>query len=236
MAGGPAGRGGYDGEGFRSEGGAPATDRRMARGTRTRELLMSAMIDLIDAGHPTPTAGRVAARADVAVRTIFHHFDGLDDLYCQAVDRHVTRVRSSIAADPPQGPLEVRIAIVVRQRRRLFEAIGPVLQASYARAPAIPALSEVLDGHRWALLQQLARSLAPELDACGPLAPAMLTTAGAVSGWSQWNTLRFEAGHSAPQAERTMVFLVAWVVERLPGHPVDVSRSGVGPDPTRVSD
>jgi AcrR family transcriptional regulator len=176
---------------------------------------MDAVIDLVEAGHPAPTARRVASRAGVAVRTVFHHFDGVDDLFAQAVDRRLARIWSSIAPVPPRGPLEVRIAIVVRQRRRLFEATGPVLQAAYARAATTPALARVLDGHRWALQQQLVRSLAPELD--GRLAPGLLTTVGAVSGWSQWSTLRFEEGQSAPQAERTMVLLVSGVLARATG-------------------
>jgi len=197
---------------------------------------MDAVIGLIEDGHPAPTGRRVAARARVASRTVFRHFDGVDDLYCQAVDRRLADVGASIAAVPARGPLEVRIAVVVHQRRWLFEAVGPVLQASYARVPAIPALEGVLESQRRELRRQWARALAPELDRRGPLSEAALADVETVSGWSQWSTLRHESGHTAPQAERFMAFLVSQVLGTPRKDPADGGRPGVSPEPSTGSD
>jgi TetR/AcrR family transcriptional regulator, regulator of autoinduction and epiphytic fitness len=196
---------------------------------------MDAVIELIDAGNPDPTARQVAQRADVAVRTVFHHFDGLGDLYYRAADRHVARFRSWIAVVPPRGPLEFRIVVIVRQRRRLFETIGPLLAASYGRVPATSALTGVLDGHRRVLRQQLATTLAPEIDSLGNLDTVLLDVLEAVSGWPQWSTLRFEARHSATQAERVMVFLVARVLGSPGGRQDGGADDQLRPGPTRAS-
>jgi AcrR family transcriptional regulator len=197
---------------------------------------MDAVIDLIEDGHPAPSVRRVAARASVGRRTVFRHFHGVDDLYCQAVERYLTEVAASVAAVPARGPLPVRVALVVHQRRWLFEEVGPVLHASHAREPAIPALHAVLSGQRWVLRRQWARALAPEIEGRGPLGPAVLTTVETVSGWPQWSTLRHQSGHSANQAERVMAFLVRRILEYGQSESADGGLPGFSPGPSRGSD
>ncbi len=236
MAGGRPGRGGHDDEESWSRDRAPGSDQRVARGLRSRRALMDAVIDLIRDGHPAPSGRRVAARANVGPRTVFRHFHGVDDLYCQAVERYLAEVAASIASVPARGPLPVRVALVVHQRRWLFEEVGPVLHASHAREPAIPALRAVLNGQRWALRRQWALALAPELHGRGPLGPAVLTTVETVSGWPQWSTLRHQSGHSAHQAERVMAFLVTRILEHRHDEPADGGFPGFSPGPTTASD
>jgi TetR/AcrR family transcriptional regulator of autoinduction and epiphytic fitness len=204
--------GGHDEEEFRPWGPDPGTDQRMARGSRTRALVMDAVIELIHAGNPAPTARGVAERAGIAVRTLYHHFGTLDRLFTATADRQVSHFLSLITAIPPHGPVEFRIRVLARQRRLLFEAIGPVLQASSTRTPASAALTEVLDGQRSVLRRQLARTLAPEIAAREPLSPILLDTLNAISGWPNWTTLRGESGHSAAQAEQTVVFTLTRVL------------------------
>jgi AcrR family transcriptional regulator len=196
---------------------------------------MDAVIALIEDGHPGPTARRVAARARLGPRTVFRHFDGVDDLYCQAVERYLADVVASITPVPARGPLPVRVALVVHQRRCLFEEVGPVLRASHAREPVVPALHAVLQEQRWALRRQWARALAPELHGRGPLGPALLTTVETVSGWPQWSSLRHHSGHSAPQAERVMAFLVSRILEPRRDDPAEGGLPGFSPGPTRGS-
>ena len=193
---------------FRPWAADPAIDGRMVRGSRTRTGMLDAVIELIGAGNPAPTAQDVADQAGVALRTVYHHFHHVDDLFTGAADRQVTHHRSLITAVPPRGPLEFRIGVLARQRRQLFEAVGPVLQASYARVPPGAALRAVLEGQRGALRQQLDRALAPELAAQGSKGPVLLDTLNATTGWQCWSLQRFELGNTAAQTERIMVFTV----------------------------
>ena len=204
--------GGNDDGPFRSGARDPGIDRRVARGIRTRSLLMDAVIELIDGGSPTPTAREVAERAGVAVRTLYHHFGQLDLLFTGAADRQVSHYCSLVTTLPPHGPLEVRITVLARQRRLLFEAIGPVLQASSARMPATAALTDVLDRQRTLLRRQLARTLEPEIASRQPGSPMLLDTLTAVAGWQHWATLRGDSGHSAAQAEQAVVFTLMRVL------------------------
>lgn len=59
----------------------PVQDRRLAAKARHRAAILAAARDLItERGGPTFTADELADRADVARRTVFNHFAGLDDV------------------------------------------------------------------------------------------------------------------------------------------------------------
>ena len=186
----------------------PTVDRRSARGSRTHTFLLDAAIDLIHGGDPAPKAHQVAVRAGVSDRLIFHHFADLDELFTQAVERQASQYQALTNVIPAHGPAEVRIRVVARQRRRLFEAVGPVLRASYARLPATAALTEVLAHQRRLLRRQLEVILRPEIAARGDQAPQALEALHVITGWQCWSALRFESGHSATQAEQITVFTV----------------------------
>ncbi len=186
----------------------PLVDRRAARGNRTRTLLLDATIDLIDGGNPAPKAHPVAARVGVCDRLVFHHFTNLDQLFSLAVERQISRYQALTTVIPAHGPTEVRIRVIARQRRRLFEAVGPVLRASYARLPAPPALSEVLARQRTLLRHQVEVILQPEIAARGDQAAEVREILHLITGWQCWSALRFESGHSATQAEQITVFTV----------------------------
>jgi AcrR family transcriptional regulator len=194
----------------------------VARKSRTRNLVLEALIDLIDAGDPKPTPRAVAERAEVAVRTMYNHFR-LDELFVAAADRQVSRYGPLITIVPPSGPLGTRVTLIIRQRRHLFETVGPVLRASYARIPTSPELSEVLDRQRALLRLQLARTLGPEIQSHTTSARVVLSTLEALAGWQAWSTLRFACAHSARQAEQFMVFTISQVL------------GGVNPPRTRGS-
>jgi TetR/AcrR family transcriptional regulator, regulator of autoinduction and epiphytic fitness len=190
----------------------PTSDKRLVRGSRTRTFLLDATIDLIGAGNPSPTANQVAAHAGVSNRLIFHHFADVDQLFTLAVERQTSAFEPLTAVIPARGPTEVRIRVIARQRRRLFEAIGPALRASYARLPAKAALSEVLARQRRLLRLQLEVILKPEIAARGDQAPEALETLHVITGWQCWSALRFESGHSATRAEQITVFTVDQVL------------------------
>jgi AcrR family transcriptional regulator len=174
--------------------------------------MMDAVIDLVAAGNPAPTARQVAEQSGVALRTLFNRFRSVDDLFTSATDRQVALYRSLVTIIPPHGPLDLRIRVIANQRRQLFEAVGPMLRASYARLPASTDLTDVLAHLRRLLHQQLARTLEPEIDALGPQASVVLDTLDVITGWQNWSSLRVESGHSASKAEQIIVFTVAQVL------------------------
>ncbi len=211
MAGGLVAPGASTGDEYDAAGIPP--DRRLARGIRTRTIIADALIDLIDNGNPYPSTKLVAARAGVAVRTVYNHFGDVEILFRSAAGLHLARHRSMVADISPGGPVVARIGAICHQRRQLFEAIGPVLRVAHARAQGSPSLDEILIQHRSRLRRQVARTLEPELAARGSQARVVLDAVELATGWQSWSALRFEAGHSATLAEQFMVFAVVKLLQ-----------------------
>ena len=67
-------------------------DGRTARGQRTRSAVVDALLALQEEGDLEPTAQRVAARAGVALRTVFGHFSDMETLWAQAGERELAKI------------------------------------------------------------------------------------------------------------------------------------------------
>jgi AcrR family transcriptional regulator len=66
---------------------AVAIDGRHHRSIKTRQIIVTAFIDLIGRGHPSPTAEQIATHAQVGLRTVFRHFDDMETLYREITQR-----------------------------------------------------------------------------------------------------------------------------------------------------
>jgi len=120
------------------------TDGRSARAARTRDAVVEALLSLLDDGNFRPTARQVAERAGVSLRSVYVHFDDLEDLFSAAAHRHFERVRDLIERIPEEAPLETRVDLFTRQRARIHEASAQVRRAAVLQEPFSPALAEVL--------------------------------------------------------------------------------------------
>jgi AcrR family transcriptional regulator len=58
-------------------------DGRIQRSARSRQIIIDAMLALVNDGVLIPTAQQVADRAGVAIRTVFRHFDDMEALYAE---------------------------------------------------------------------------------------------------------------------------------------------------------
>jgi AcrR family transcriptional regulator len=60
-----------------------SADGRLRRSQRSRQLIITAMHELINEGNFIPTAQQVADRADITIRTVFRHFSEMEQLYAE---------------------------------------------------------------------------------------------------------------------------------------------------------
>jgi TetR/AcrR family transcriptional regulator of autoinduction and epiphytic fitness len=180
-------------------------DGRTARGQRTRTSVVDALLALQEEGNLAPTAQQVAARAGVALRTVFGHFSDMETLWAEAGQRELHKLTS--LADPidPSQPLEARITQFCASRARVLEALLPVMRAARLREPSSPQLQRNRELFIAAGDGEIAQVFAAELSAQDPGARARCLDALylATSG-SAWESLRHDRG-LPPQAATDVV-------------------------------
>jgi AcrR family transcriptional regulator len=83
------------------------------------------MVDLIESGQPAPTAETVAARAGVSLRTVFRHFEEMENLHLEIAALVFERVRPIL-----ERPFQTRewpqsLAESIARRAEFFEIMVP---------------------------------------------------------------------------------------------------------------
>ena len=187
-------------------------DGRTARGQRTRSAVVDALLALQEEGDLEPTAQRVAARAGVALRTVFGHFSDMETLWAQAGERELAKL--SVLADTPSGdlPLDERIDRFCASRARVLEAVLPVLRAARLREHTSAALRRNREIFAAAGDAEVAAVFATEL---APLDEAervlALSAFHAVAGGTAWELLRCNRGLDV----ETATGVLRWTVRRI---------------------
>jgi TetR/AcrR family transcriptional regulator, regulator of autoinduction and epiphytic fitness len=181
------------------------TDGRSARAARTRDAVVEALLSLLDEGNFRPTARQVAERAGVSLRSVYVHFDDLEDLFSAAAHHHFERVRDLVQSIPGDGPLETRLDAFVRQRERIHEASAQVRKAAVLQEPFSPALAEVLSLARKLSRAEIELVFAPELGRRkGADRERLAVELEVVANASTWESLRLQHALSAEDARGTV--------------------------------
>src|SRR3954453_22033541 len=82
---------------------------RSPRSERTRASVVDALLDLLREGNLRPTAKEIAERAGTSLRSVYVHFDDLEDLFTAAAGRAIQQISALIEPIPASGPLEERL-------------------------------------------------------------------------------------------------------------------------------
>lgn len=175
-------------------------DGRRARGIRTRDAIVSALMDLIAGGDIAPTAQRIADRAGVSVRSVYQHFTDVEGLYADASARTFEWVKSSAKEVDPRWPLKRRIDEYTATRANTMEMMTPFSQAARLIEPTSAAIRQSrLEMQRWGR-DRIAHTFASELDKLeGSERSSLLAALDTMSSAEAWEHLR-SSGHSVKSA------------------------------------
>lgn len=168
-----------------------AVDGRSARAERTRQAIVDALLGLLEEGELQPTASRIAERAGISLRLIYHHFGDLESLFRATAVRQAERSRALAVAVDPALPLDERVGAFCAQRARVLESMTPVRRAALLHEPFSPELKRARDAFMRAGDRQLADVFRVELDAFPDADRTEVRSGlGAVTSWSTWDALR----------------------------------------------
>lgn len=202
-------------------------DGRIVRGLRTRQGLIQATLDLIQAGDVEPTSAAIATIAGVSSRALFQHFTNLADLYAAAFDLAVARAFDGGQAIDTAASLSNRIDLLVSDRSELFEQWLPVWHFAERVRSVAPAVGLGVSQLRKVLRERLAAWFSTEL---GNLDPAsrnlVLDSLDLAFGLDSWMNMREQLRLSPVHASRTWRFTAEAIVLQaltVPAQPVAVA-------------
>jgi AcrR family transcriptional regulator len=184
---------------------APVADGRTARSTRTRDAIADALLDLLFGGNLRPTAKEIAERAGVSLRSVYVHFDDLEDLFCVAVNRHFVR-STPVEAATTEGTLDERARSLVRRRVTIYGKLGAVGQATQLQAAFSPTLARVVRDASARSRAELERVFACELGQFTDGARRrVLAALDALTSPTTWDILREQHELEADTAQEAIV-------------------------------
>jgi AcrR family transcriptional regulator len=184
---------------------AEKVDGRRERTKRTRAAIVLALTDLLDEGRIEPTAAEIAARANVAVRSIGQHFATREDLLLAVAEHHANR----LAHEPleAEGSFETRCEQFVVTRARLLEESRAMRGAAAVVLARSPSVAKALERVARERREETARTFARELAGAKDPRTTERTLALLTSGRA-WDTMRGELGLGAKAAREQLARMI----------------------------
>jgi AcrR family transcriptional regulator len=176
----------------------PPVDGRHLRSERTRTAIVDALLALLEEGDVHPPTERIADRAGVSQRSVFHHFRDVEDLLATAADRQVARILPTLRPIGPEGPLADRIAAYSAQICGLYARIAPVRRAALLAERTSPIIADRLLQSRQMHRASIARVFGGDVGADHDLLAALV----AATSFPMWEELVAHQGLSLAAAER----------------------------------
>jgi AcrR family transcriptional regulator len=190
-------------------------DGRVVRGLKTRQSLIQATLDLIQAGDVEPTSAAIATIAGVSSRALFQHFTSLADLYAAAFDLAVNRAFDRSRPVDGDATLANRIDLLVSDRSELFEEWLPVWHFAERVRSVAPAVGLGVAQLRKLLRERLSAWFANELGNLEPSARDLVLDALDLAfGLDSWMNMREQLRLSPVHASRTWRFTAEALVQQ----------------------
>jgi AcrR family transcriptional regulator len=181
----------------------PVEDGRLARSRRTRLAIVEALRSLHQEGDLRPTAPRVAERAGVSLRTVWQHFEDLEELLVEAGRRDAEVVLTYVEPIDVGLGLPDRVDALLAQRARMYDAAAPTWRAARLQEPFSAQIKTNRDRLLLMGRRQLETLFAVELAAAAD-SRRLLDALLAVTGWSTWEALRTELKLGPDAARATL--------------------------------
>jgi AcrR family transcriptional regulator len=179
----------------------PPVDGRRARGQANRSKLVAAMIELVREGNTSPTAEQVAARAQVALRTVFRHFDDMESLYREINTEMMELITPLIRTPFTAAHWRGRLSEAVERRAKLFETLLPFSIAT----DGLRHQSAFLQENRRAMMQLQIISLKRFLPQKALEDASTVAALNLLLSINAWQQLRLDQGLEQKLAKQVML-------------------------------
>lgn len=101
------------------------TDGRRERAADSRRRILEATLELIREGKPSPTAETISARAGVSLRTLFRHFEEMENLHIEIAALVMKDLRPILSRPMENKPWPYAFYEAIERRAEFYEALMP---------------------------------------------------------------------------------------------------------------
>lgn len=108
-------------------------DGRRQRSERSKQLIIDALIKLIQSGMMSPSAADVAEEARVSLRTVFRHFEDMDALYRGMGVQLSCEILPLVMKPFQAGDWKSQLQELIDRRAEIFERIMEIRVCSSLR-------------------------------------------------------------------------------------------------------
>lgn len=186
-------------------------DGRARRSARSRAAIESALFELVGEGILEPTAQEVAARAGIAMRSVFRHFADRESLFASIDRRLRLEAMPLVQAAQPVGSLIDRVRGMVRLRATIFERIAHYKHAG----DLLRRRSPVLQSQHEHLVSDLRAGLTRWLPEIASAPVELAEGLELATSFEAWSRLRNEQSLGPARARAVMVRTVMLLVQAL---------------------
>jgi TetR/AcrR family transcriptional regulator of autoinduction and epiphytic fitness len=192
------------------------TDGRLLRANRTRDNVVDALLELIDAGNLRPTAREIAAQAGVSLRSLYVHFDDVEALFFAAAVRHEERSAKVLPDTRTEGTFEERLVAFVEKRALIYERGRNIRHAAVLQEPFSLAIRTILEEARRIGRHEVERVFSPEVAALdADRRPRVLAAIDLAAYAGGWDVLREQHNLAVDDAVAVVCDLIRAVVRPL---------------------
>lgn len=176
-------------------------DGRVLRGLRNRQALMDAFYALAGETGAIPKAADVAERAGLSVRSLFQHFNDLEELRSAVVETRCQQALDHVLVEREivdlSQPVEQRVETILRSRVGLWEMLEPLRQTLLLREGLDESahVRDLLEELRIAVRSHLQLYFAAELHALQLDDDLVLTSFQLSTSAACWDNLRLVHGY-----------------------------------------
>ena len=181
-----------------------AADGRVQRSRRSRQLIIEAMLDLINEGVLIPTAQQVADRANIAIRTVFRHFSEMEQLYNELDAQIREHYLDLFRGGDRSGTLDTRLQHAIERHANAYTTLSPVMLATRALLWRSPTLTKCYDENQQKLRIDLDNWL-PELKEVSAATPEAID---AIASFDFWHRLHVSQAMSKSASVKIITDLI----------------------------
>ncbi len=185
-------------------------DGRRLRSDRSRQVIVEAMLQLINEGNLVPTAQQIADHAKVGIRSVFRHFEDMESIFATADQIWREGFIGKSSSVDPSLSMAQRLEWAVKELQRLYEDNSNIMKSTATRRWRSAFLKQNYAKYQRTMRNDIERAL-PEI---AQLPAARQEAIFGIMSFEYWDRLR---DHQALSADDSAELLIDLLKSLVPG-------------------